>query len=105
MIVTRKQIRKELKAAGLLESCDSSFHRVKGPAKGTRRFEAAYAGEMKSRAWRRSRQALKRMSQEVASDPSALPGVVISAQSYGDRHHRDAGAVTYDPPAWMPWPL
>ena len=30
-------------------------------------------------------QALREMLQEVASDPSALPGVVISVQSYGDR--------------------
>ena len=29
-------------------------------------------------------QALKEMLQEVATDPSALPGVVISVQSYGD---------------------
>jgi hypothetical protein len=29
-------------------------------------------------------QALKEMFQEVATDPSALPGVVISVQSYGD---------------------
>ena len=29
-------------------------------------------------------QALKEMSHEVASDPAALPGVVISVQSYGD---------------------
>jgi transposase InsO family protein len=46
VIVTRKQIRKVLKEAGLLEVCDSSFDREEGPAKGTRRFEAAYAGEM-----------------------------------------------------------
>jgi transposase InsO family protein len=46
VIVTRKQIRKVLKAAGLLESCDSSFDREEGPAKGTRRFEAAYPGEI-----------------------------------------------------------
>jgi hypothetical protein len=30
-------------------------------------------------------QALREMFQKVASDPSALPGVVISVQSYGDR--------------------
>jgi hypothetical protein len=30
-------------------------------------------------------QALKEMLQEVASDPCALPGVVITVQSYGDR--------------------
>jgi len=30
-------------------------------------------------------QALREMFQEVASDPSAVPGVVISVQSYGDR--------------------
>lgn len=46
VIVTRKQIRKELKEAGLLESCDSSFDREEQPAKGTRRFEAAYPGEI-----------------------------------------------------------
>jgi transposase InsO family protein len=46
VIVTRKQIRKVLKDAGLLESCDSSFDREAEPAKGTRRFEAAYPGEM-----------------------------------------------------------
>ena len=46
VIVTRKQIRKVLKEAGLIESCDSSFDREEGPAKGTRRFEAAYPGEI-----------------------------------------------------------
>lgn len=46
IIVTRKQIRKVLKDAGLLESCDSSFDREPAPAKGTRRFQAAYPGEM-----------------------------------------------------------
>jgi transposase InsO family protein len=46
VIVTRKQIRKVLKDAGLLESCNSSFDREPGPAKGTRRFEAAYPGEI-----------------------------------------------------------
>jgi transposase InsO family protein len=46
VVVTRKQIRRVLKNAGLLESCDSSFDRKAGPAKGTRRFEAAYPGEM-----------------------------------------------------------
>jgi len=46
VIVTRKQIRKVLKDAGLLQSCDSSFDREPEPAKGTRRFEAAYPGEM-----------------------------------------------------------
>ncbi len=46
VIVTRKQIRKVLKEAGLLDSCDSSFDRVQGPAKGTRRFEASYPGEL-----------------------------------------------------------
>jgi hypothetical protein len=30
-------------------------------------------------------QALKQMFEEVATDPSALPGVVLSVQSYGDR--------------------
>jgi transposase InsO family protein len=46
VVVTRKQIRRVLKDAGLLESCDSSFDREPEPAKGTRRFEAAYPGEM-----------------------------------------------------------
>jgi transposase InsO family protein len=46
VIVTRKQIRRVLKDACLLESCDSSFDREPEPAKGTRRFEAAYPGEM-----------------------------------------------------------
>jgi transposase InsO family protein len=46
VIVTRKQIRKVLKDAGLLESCDSSFDREPDRAKGTRRFEAAYPREM-----------------------------------------------------------
>lgn len=30
-------------------------------------------------------QALKQMFQEVAADPAAIPGVVLSVQSYGDR--------------------
>ena len=46
VVVSRKQIRRVLKNAGLLESCDSSFDRKSEPAKGTRRFEAAYQGEM-----------------------------------------------------------
>jgi len=46
VVVTRKQIRRVLKDAGLLESCDSSFDREPEPAKGSRRFEAAYPGEM-----------------------------------------------------------
>jgi len=46
VVVTRKQIRKILKEAGLLETCDSSFDKKEAPAKGTRRFEARYAGEI-----------------------------------------------------------
>jgi putative transposase len=46
ILVTRKQIRKVLKEAGLLESCDSSFDREEVPAKGTRRFEASYPREL-----------------------------------------------------------
>jgi transposase InsO family protein len=46
VVVTRKQIRRVLKEAGLLESCDSSFDRQEGKGKGTRRFEAAYPGEI-----------------------------------------------------------
>lgn len=42
VVVTRKQIRKILKEAGLLEGCDSSFDQEEVPAKGTRRFEAKY---------------------------------------------------------------
>jgi transposase InsO family protein len=45
LVVSRKHIRKVLKDAGLLESCDSSFDK-KGPAKGARRFEAKRPGEM-----------------------------------------------------------
>lgn len=46
VIVTRKQIRRVLKEAGLLESCDSSFDREETKSKGTRRFEAAYPREI-----------------------------------------------------------
>ncbi len=46
VVVTRKQIRKVLKKAGLLETCDSSFDKKEAPAKGTRRFEARYPGEI-----------------------------------------------------------
>jgi len=46
VVVTRKQIRRVLKEAGLLGSCDSSFDREATKAKGTRRFEAAYPGEI-----------------------------------------------------------
>lgn len=45
VVVTRKQIRSILKEHGLLEVLDSSFDR-KEPAKGTRRFEAGYAGQL-----------------------------------------------------------
>ncbi len=44
--VSRKQIRSVLKASGLLESCDSSFNGDDKSLKGTRRFEAAYPGEL-----------------------------------------------------------
>jgi transposase InsO family protein len=46
VVVSRKQIRRVLKEAGLLESCDSSFDKEPGPAKGSRRFEAQYPGEL-----------------------------------------------------------
>jgi len=46
VVVTRKQIRTVLKEAGLLETCDSSFDTEQVPAKGTRRFEARYPGEL-----------------------------------------------------------
>jgi len=46
VVVTRKQIRRVLKEAGLLEGCDSSFDKEKLPAKGMRRFEARYPGEL-----------------------------------------------------------
>ena len=46
VVVTRKQIRRVLKEAGMLETCDSSFDKEDSPAKGTRRFEARYPGEM-----------------------------------------------------------
>jgi transposase InsO family protein len=46
VVVTRKQIRRVLKEAGLLDTCDSSFDREASPAKGSRRFEAAYPGEL-----------------------------------------------------------
>jgi len=46
IVVTRKQIRRVLKEAGLLASCDSSFDKAKEPRKGTRRFEAKGPGEL-----------------------------------------------------------
>lgn len=46
VVVTRKQIRKVLKEAGLLETCDSSFDKREEESKGARRFEARYAGEI-----------------------------------------------------------
>ena len=46
VVVNRKQIRHVLKIHGLLESNDSSFEVTDKPAKGTRRFEAGYAGEL-----------------------------------------------------------
>jgi transposase InsO family protein len=46
VVVTRKQIRAVLKEHGVLEVLDSSFDREEEPAKGTRRFEAGYAGEL-----------------------------------------------------------
>jgi len=45
VVVSRKEIRRVLKEAGLLETQDSSFDKEKS-AKGTRRFEAACPGEM-----------------------------------------------------------
>lgn len=45
VVVGRKQIRSVLKEHGLLDMLDSSFDR-KEPAKGTRRFEAGYPGEV-----------------------------------------------------------
>jgi transposase InsO family protein len=46
VVVSRKQIRHVLKIHGLLEGHDSSFDRPEKAAKGSRRFEASYAGEM-----------------------------------------------------------
>jgi transposase InsO family protein len=46
VVVTRKQIRKVLKAAGLLETRDSSFDLEEPAAKGTRRFEATSPCEL-----------------------------------------------------------
>ncbi len=46
-------------------------------------------------------QALREMFQEVASDSSALPGVVISVQSYGD--HLNLRPQNASPP-WTRWP-
>jgi len=46
LVVKRKQIRQVLKSHNLLEQLDSSFDRKEPGAKGTRRFEAAYAGEL-----------------------------------------------------------
>ena len=46
VVVSRKQIRRVLKAAGLLEACDSSFDQGEQTGKGTRRFEAKGTGEM-----------------------------------------------------------
>jgi transposase InsO family protein len=46
VVVSRKQIRKVLKDAGLLETCDSSFDVEEVPAKGARRFEAKHPGEL-----------------------------------------------------------
>jgi len=45
VIVTRKQIRRVLKDAGLHGTCDSSFDTEPASAKGTRRFEAKQPGE------------------------------------------------------------
>jgi len=46
IVVSRKQIRHVLKVHGLLDGHDSSFEARPKPAKGSRRFEARYAGEM-----------------------------------------------------------
>jgi transposase InsO family protein len=46
VVVRRKQIRHVLKNHGLLEGHDSSFDRKEEGGKGSRRFEASYAGEM-----------------------------------------------------------
>jgi transposase InsO family protein len=46
VVVSRKQIRHVLKIHGLLGDHDSSFDRPDASAKGSRRFEAGYAGEM-----------------------------------------------------------
>jgi len=46
VVVSRKQIRKVLKEAGLLETCDSSFDREQETPKGGRRFEATRPGEL-----------------------------------------------------------
>ncbi len=46
LVVKRKQIRQVLKSHGLLEQLDSSFDKKENAAKGSRRFEAGYAGEL-----------------------------------------------------------
>jgi len=45
IVVSRKQIRKVLKEAGLLDSCDSSFDQEERAKKGDRRFEGKYPGQ------------------------------------------------------------
>lgn len=46
VVVSRKQIRHVLKIHGLLDGHDSSFERSQEAKKGSRRFEASYAGEI-----------------------------------------------------------
>ncbi len=46
VVISRKQIRKVLREAGLLGTCDSSFDQEEDTAKGTRRFEATQPGEI-----------------------------------------------------------
>lgn len=46
VVVNRKQIRRVLKVHGLLKQHDSSFDKKAKSAKGSRRFEAGYAGEL-----------------------------------------------------------
>jgi len=46
LVVRRKQIRKVLKSHGFLEQHDSSFDKKETEEKGSRRFEASYAGEL-----------------------------------------------------------
>lgn len=46
VIVSRKQIRQVLKIHGMLGEHDSSFDKTEEAGKGTRRFEADYAGEL-----------------------------------------------------------
>ncbi|MEW6365362.1 MAG: hypothetical protein AB1714_12100 [Acidobacteriota bacterium] len=86
VVVTRKQIRRVLKEAGLLETCDSSFDTEERGTKGRRRFEASGPCEL----WQMDVAYVRWRKINRTKPPanSPTPPVVLTCQAAGGRLSR-----------------